>query len=537
MRRILCLACVLALLVPAAAVFATGGSGEKAATTTGTQSRPVVFMYYGGHTTPDAMLQRIHDYVEQQSGVKFVGRDVINNDDYNIQLTAAIAAQEQIDVFYSDKAGMLLNKEKGVIQDITDAVNSYGPDLVKLYQNPPGWVDFQPGEMWKPVTVNGRIWAIPSATGKDTGTILSIRKDWADKLGMWPIDTIDQFEAYLRKVKTTDLNGNGKADEIPFNPMYGDSGLEGIALSMTYPFTGSIGWHHEWYNATYIDNGQVLPSVYHPAFKTFLTKMAQWYKDGLINPDVATSTWDNDVDLVAADRVGSTASWYSDFYGAWQTLVQKVPQAEYVHRALKGPNGAPAKFGLNDPSTPGYTFTSWAPKDIVNMGVKLLNWGAMNKDNYLTHTHGVQGVDWKYLEKGADSVRPTIEHIKSTDPGRGQKEEDFYATLPGPVFYNWNGAVITQDWRGQHYRAANLQLAALQNWVRPDWWVSYDFTGTKVATGDADAATFINESIANIIMNRSPVSDWDAKLAQYKQMWGDEFVKTATAQYKAQGGK
>jgi len=529
-------AAVAALLVPAAALFASGG-GETTAAASGTQSRPVVFMHYGGATATDAMKQRVQAYIEQQTGVKYVNRDVVNSDDYGVQLTAAIAAQEQIDVFYSDKAGMLLNKEKGVIQDITDAVNAYGPDILKLFTNPPGWSEVAAGEMWKPVTISGRIWAIPSATGKDTGVILSIRKDWADKLGMWPIDTIDQFEAYLRKVKATDLNGNGKADEIPFNPMYGDYGLEGIATSMTYPFTGSVGWHHSGYNATYIQNGQVLPSVYHPEFKTFLTRMAQWYKDGLLNPDIATSTWDNDVDLIAANRVGATSSWYSDFYGGWQTLLEKEPKAEYVHRALKGPGGSVAKFGLNEPSSPGWTYTSWAPKDIVNAGIKLQNWFAMNKDNYLVETHGVQGVDWKYIEKDPTTGRPTIEHIIGTEPGRGQKESEFYFAQGFIVFYNWNGAVISKDWRPAQYRKANLQLAGLQVWFRPDWWVSYDFTGTKVATGYEDAATFINEAIANIILNRAPVDGWEGKLAQYKTMWGNEFVATASAQYKAQGGK
>jgi len=200
MRKALFVAAVLALLAPAAALFASGGTEAPAAT--GTQSRPVVFMHYGGATATEAMFQRVHAYIEQQTGVKYINRDVINNDDYGVQLTAAIAAQEQIDVFYSDKAGMLLNKEKGIIQDITDAIKAYGPDITKLFQNPPGWGELAPGEMWKPVTIAGRIWAIPSATGKDTGTILSIRKDWADKLGMWPIDTIASSRRFCARSRS-----------------------------------------------------------------------------------------------------------------------------------------------------------------------------------------------------------------------------------------------------------------------------------------------------------------------------------------------
>jgi hypothetical protein len=222
--------------------------------------------------------------------------------------------------------------------------------------------------------------------------------------------------------------------------MYGDASLEGIALSMTYPFTGSVGWNHEWYKTNYIEGGRVIPSILHPQFKAFLTKMAGWYKDGLFNQDIATSTWDNDNDLLAANRVGATASWYSDFYGAWQTLLETVPNAVYEHRALKGPGGAAPKIGLNDPAQAQWTYTSWAAKDVVNAGVKLQDWFAANKDNYLVQVHGVANTDWKYLEKGTDNDRPTIEHISD-------KEYYSYNFLG----YNpWNGAVISgTDWRAQ----------------------------------------------------------------------------------------
>ncbi len=138
MRKALVVAVVLALLVPAAAVFASG-SGEKTAPAATAQSRPVVFMAYMGHTSSDAFYQRLHDYIEQQTGVKFTYRDVKTSEDYTVQLTAAIAAQEQIDAFSTNTTELSTNQSKGVIQDITDAVNTYGPNIKKLFTNPPGW--------------------------------------------------------------------------------------------------------------------------------------------------------------------------------------------------------------------------------------------------------------------------------------------------------------------------------------------------------------------------------------------------------------
>jgi len=527
MRRAWFIAVVLALIVPAAALFASPGAEKSPAVS---QSRPVVFMNYMGHTSSDAFYQRLHDYIEQQTGVKFTYRDVKNSDDYGVQLTAAIAAQEQIDAIGISGTQLADFKNRGVIQDITDAMNTYGPNIKKVFDSAPGWTGLEQGAMWRSVTIGGHIWAVPGASSTDVGVILSVRKDWREKLGVAPITTIDQFEQYLRKVKATDLNGNGKADEIPFNPMYGSSGLEGIASSMEFPFTGVHGWLHEWYQSNYIDaQGNVTPSVLHPNFKAFLTRMAQWYKDGLFNPDMATSTWDNDNDLLAANRVGATASWYSDFYGAWQTLVKTVPTAVYEHVALQGPNGSTAKFSGNNPAQAQWAYVSWSPKAVVNAGIKLQDWFAANKDNYLVQVHGVQGTDWKYTDKGAITVRPQIQHISDKD----------YYSYSFLGFNPWNGVVVggADDWSAQHYRDANVQLSKLAVWFPPDWFVAYDFKGTPIEKNRVDAATFLNESIANIILGKSPVSDWDAKVAQFRTMYGDEFIKEATAQYKAALGK
>jgi putative aldouronate transport system substrate-binding protein len=528
MKKAFFVAFVLALVVPATAVLA-GAKSETAASTGAAQSRPVVFMAYVGHTSSDAYYQRLHDYIEQQTGVKFTFRDVMTNDDFKVQKTAAIAAQEQIDAFTTDSTELATNRTKGVIQDITDAVNTYGANMKKLFSNPPGWEGFEPGAMWRAATIDGRIWAVPGATGKDVGVVLSVRKDWREKLGVGPIDTIDQFEAYLRKVKGTDLNGNGTADEIPFNPMYGTDGLEGIASTMVYPFVGAVGWMHEWYMATYLSGeGQITPTVLHPGFRTFLAKMAQWYKEGLINPDVQTLTWDNDNDLLAADRVGATASWYSDFYTAWGSLKEKVPAAEYEHVVLKGPDGAPAKFALFNPAFAKWSYTSWSPKDVVAAGIKLQDWFAANKDNYLVQWHGVQGTDWKYVNKGADTVRPEIQHI--SDP-----EYESYSFLD---YNNWNGFVLgNMDFAKTATFAANKVLATKQAWFPPDWFVAYDWSGTKIKDNYNDAATFVNEAVANVILGRATLADWDKAMAQFREMWANEFVKVATQQYNAAKGK
>jgi len=517
MRRALPFMAIL-ILLPAAIALAAGG-GEKGAAAAGTQATPVTFMLYMGHVAPDDVYTRIHDYIEQQTGVKFVVRDVKDNDSYTTQLTAAIAAQEPIDAFYmGSKIDLATYRSRGTIQDITDAMNKYGPNIKKLFQSPPGWSGLKPGEMWKVATVGDKIYAVPSATAPNQGVVLSIRKDWREKLGLAPITTVDQFETYLRKVKDADLDGNGKADTIPYLDLYGDV-LEGTASTLVLPYTGAYGWLHAWYSGTYeTPDGGIASTVVHPKFKDFLKKMRQWYADGLIYKDVLSSTWDNGVDLVAANRVASISCWYSDFFGGWETLVKTVPTADYEIVVLTGVDGATAKYTLNDPAQPGWGYASWSKN--VAYGITLQDWFAASKDNYIVQIHGVQGTDWKWVNKDLNEIAKTDSKLYA------------YSFLG---FNNWNGvpAGANVSFGSAKRTAANRVQAKLVPLWSPDWFIAYDWKGTPIEKNTADAATFANESIANYILGRTSDADWDKAVAQFKTMWADDFSKLASAAYKA----
>jgi eukaryotic-like serine/threonine-protein kinase len=511
---------------PVAALPASGRTGTGVA---GTTSRPVAIMSSVGHTSSDAFYKRLHDYIVAQTGVAFTYRDVAWND-YGGELKAAIAARSRIDLFLVPSPVELLQyRVRRVIQDITDPVNRYGHSIKRLFTEARDWSELGKGDLWRPVTIEGRIWAVPEVFSKDIGVVLSVRRDWREKLGMGPIETIDQFEAYLRKVKVTDLNGNGAADEIPFNPMYGDAGLEGIASSMTFPFIGAVGWHHDWYQSTYLDaQGRVTPTVLHPEFRIFLARMAEWYRDGLLPPELVTSSGDRDNELLAADRVGATACWYSDFYPAWQTLVGKVPGAAYEHVVLRGPGGSPGRRALaGAPSAAQWAYASWSSKDAVAGGIKLQDWFAANESSYLVQYHGVQGADWRYVRKRTGTERALIEHVSD-------KDYHSYSFLHyGP----WDSLLPAEDWESERRLEAYVALSKQPVWFRPDWFVLYDFAGTAVGRDDATAAGFINQAIADIITNNAPLAGWDAKAAEYRAMWADQFINLATAQYNRAIGK
>ncbi len=336
------------------------------------------------------------------------------------------------------------------------------------------------------------------------------------KLGLPPVTTVDEFEIFLRRVKAADLNGGGNV--IPYLDLYGPD-LEGTASGgLLYPFTGSSGWMHAWYNPTYLTpDGGIAPTILNPEFSDFLKRMQTWYKDGLMFRDVLSSTWDNGNDLVAANRVAAISCWYSDFYSAWETLAKSVPDAEYEIVTFKGADGSPGKFTLRDPASPGWGYASWSK--LAAYGIALQDWFAASKDNYVVQVHGQPTVDWKWVNKDLNQIAKT--------------DKDLYAyRFLG--FNPWNGVPAEDvNFESAKRTAANDVLAKTPGVWWPDWYVAYDWKGTPIEKNYGDAATFINEAIANYILGRTSDADWTKALATYRTMWADEFATRATEIYKA----
>ncbi|MCI8442679.1 MAG: extracellular solute-binding protein [Provencibacterium sp.] len=109
----------------------------------------------------------------------------------------------------------------------------------------------------------------------------TIRYDWFQKLGInKKPTTIDDWTEMLRKVRSTDLNGNGAGD-VQGIFLQGKESLDG------QPFIiGAWGIRQEFYN----DNGTVKFGGIQPEYKEFLAVMNSWYNEGLIDPESLAGT-------------------------------------------------------------------------------------------------------------------------------------------------------------------------------------------------------------------------------------------------------
>ena len=158
---------------------------------------------------------------------------------------------------------------------------------------------------------------------------------WAEKAGRKMPETTAEFADYLRWIKNTDLNGNGRNDEIPLTfegARYIEYFIAAIAKSYM-PFVLSPP-----YFGLALENKKVVEQYKDPRFREALKYLAGLYSEGLILPDSFSMTQDQMRTLMSADTpvVGVTASPWPHHHMAMPS--QRL--FEYFEvRAMQGPGG------------------------------------------------------------------------------------------------------------------------------------------------------------------------------------------------------
>ncbi len=123
------------------------------------------------------------------------------------------AARDLPDLFASTAISGPNGSKDGALLDITDLIQKYGTNIKNAFQ-------YAPGAYEKALAADGKIYGLPSFLAEPNANSparLSINKKWLDALKLKVPKTTEDFYQVLKAFKGQDLNGNGKADEIPFS--------------------------------------------------------------------------------------------------------------------------------------------------------------------------------------------------------------------------------------------------------------------------------------------------------------------------------
>lgn len=151
-------------------------------------------------------------------------------------------------------------------------------------------------------------------------------------------ETLDEFTDYLRWVKTSDANGNGKADEIPLAFWKDESIIKNTISALAKPFLPWVMTDKYWGLA--VEDGKVTEQYRSEEFREALRYMNMLFEEGLILENSFSISQDELRAIGESEEgpmIGVVGAFGAD--GAVQRGGERWAEYFFLMPALEGPNG------------------------------------------------------------------------------------------------------------------------------------------------------------------------------------------------------
>jgi putative aldouronate transport system substrate-binding protein len=405
----------------------------------------------------------------------------------------------------------------GVIVKLNDMIDKQAPNLKKVFTEHADW-------RRQILTDEGDVYGFPFFRADPFLMVFQgpiIRKDWLDKVGMQMPVTMDDWYAVLKAFKEKDPNGNGKADEFAFSPMLYGQPLN--AFQGAGAFVGAYGVTYGFYQV----KGVVKYGPLEPAFKDFLKTMAQWYKDGLVDPDFPTMDQKLMDAKVTGNQLGSFVQNTGGGIGKYQGLMkEKDPKFQLVaapYPVLK--KGDKPIFGQRDFNFNGLSASITTANKKVADSIKVLDYG-YGPEGHMLFNFGVAGLTYN-LVNGYPKYTDLITNNPNKLPLQQSMGQHFRSNFAGPM---------VQDKRYmEQYAALPEQQDSLKIWSEPSNEYQMPLVtptqdeSKKFASVMTEVNTRCQEAVTKIITGQQPVDGWDAVVKELKGMGIEDAIKIQQA--------
>jgi putative aldouronate transport system substrate-binding protein len=205
--------------------------------------------------------------------------------------------------------------DDGTIIRLNDVIDRYAPNLKATLRDNPEW-----DRMVK--TDDGGYYVFPFIRGHEKllySQGLMISKDWLDELGLQPPQTIPEWHDVLvafrdrKNIASPHTQVWGNRNRM-FMPGFGI--LDGMFVSAT--------------------DKRVRFGNIEAGYRRWIETMAQWYKEGLIDKDIASINTNQQNQKMTTGQAGSTVASVGSGMGTW-TLAARPANAKYEIMALQYP--------------------------------------------------------------------------------------------------------------------------------------------------------------------------------------------------------
>lgn len=470
---------------------------------------------------------------EEDLGIKVNYKWSVPASQYDQKLNAQIASDDLPDIMQVSATQLKSLVDAGMVYDMTQIFEEYQSTFTKDMMDADGGVALSQS------TFDGKLMALPNVGGnKDSASMLWIRQDWLDKLGLKAPATIDELAALAKAFTENDPDGNGKADTYGIamsNTIYtgGNSDMtgffEGFGMNPTAWIEGK--------------NGKAEFGLIQPQMKQGLSFLADMYKNGYMDKEFLTKDGSKVAEDIVAGKVGMLYGQHWLAFWPLQDGINQNQKADWIPYPVPSLGGQPAKVTIG--SSTGTFHAVNVDCEHPEAAVKLLNYFyekdcalSENADTEKFHItsnqaaeHPEAAFDWaivksfyplqnlfihngvvKYL-KGDDSVLENS-WVKDNAIQCEKYEEDPNTNSVYWSSYRWSGpasAFTVID----YYDKNNLMTQNLYIMSDTDSMVQYNTTLDQLAL----------ETFTKIIMGTASIDEFDNFVSQWMNLGGDQITE------------
>ncbi len=301
--------------VVALSMLLAGCGGSSSKPKTNAEGKPIVTIAVAKHPLTQKMSKMAWPkQVEKECGCEIHWQEA--SSDWDQKKQAMFAAGDVPDLILKGVTLADLATYSTLFEDLSKDLDKM-PNVKKMFTTDPA--------AKRSVTMkDGAIYILPSVAKGIMPADAShtfINKQWLDKLGLQVPTTWDELENVLKAFKTQDPNGNGEADEVPFD-FYSPSPA-GFGKNEPVLFLNSLGIVTSLGSAQgyYVDKGQVKSFFTDPRYKQVVQFMNRLWQDGVIAKDAFTHDYSTAQSTARGQgdnaKVGFTWGWTAtDRFGA-----------------------------------------------------------------------------------------------------------------------------------------------------------------------------------------------------------------------------
>ena len=286
-----------------------------------------------------------------------------------------------------------------IIIRLNSLIENYGPNLTAYLDDNP--------EFSRMVKLDdGGYIVFPFIRGDPglwAGNGLMIRQDWLDELGLDMPETINEWYTVLRAFRER----------------------KGSPAPLSFEYGAYMGWNpmvnaYNVMRGLYIgDDGKVHYGQTENGYREFLTTYAQWYREGLIDPDLPTLQQQQVASKITGGVSGATCGALGSRMGAWIPAGRATnPRFNLIAAPIPSlVKGEKPRYVLGMAGA-GYTgaaiTTACKHPDIA---ARLLDWG-YSGEGFLYNNFGTEGVSYRMEDSNPVFTAEVMKNPKGWPPAQ-----------------------------------------------------------------------------------------------------------------------